>query len=201
MTGPGRHRSEVVLLLVDFLNFMNFPTAPALAPHALRAARQAAALKARVRRSGHAVIYANDNFGHWESDIQAVVERCRERGGASRRLAELLAPQDGDRSVLKPRHSAFYGTPLDFLLDELGTRRLILAGLTADSCIMFTAHDAYLRGHALWIPADCVAAPQPRHAKAALEHMQRVLKASIKPSATPLARAWPKIARDATPAG
>ena len=27
-------------------------------------------------------------------------------------------------------HSAFYGTPLEFLLGELGTRRLVIAALT-----------------------------------------------------------------------
>jgi nicotinamidase-related amidase len=196
----GRAGGATVLLLVDFLNFMDFPTAHALAPHALRAARHAAALKARLRRAHVPVIYANDNFGHWESDIRAVVATCRERGGASRKLADLLAPQAGDRSVLKPRHSAFFGTPLDFLLDELGASRLILAGLTADSCIMFTAHDAYLRGYELWIPSDCVAAPEPRHARTALDHMRRVLKASIGPSSTPLARAWPQRPRKRAPA-
>jgi nicotinamidase-related amidase len=183
-------RSRTVLLLVDFLNFMDFDTASLLAPHALRAAKATAALKTRLRRARVPVIYANDNFGHWESDIDAVVATCRARGGASQQLVEQLAPDAGDRSVLKPRHSAFFGTPLEFLLGDLGARQLVIAGLTADSCVMFTAHDAYVRGYALWIPADCVAAARPRYARAALDHMERVLKASIAPSKTPLAAAW-----------
>ncbi len=190
-TAAARRRAQTVLVLVDFLNFMDFPTAPALAAHAVRAARHAARLKARLRRAGVPAIYANDNFGHWESDVDAIVATCRERGGAAAALAQLMAPQPGDRSVLKPRHSAFYGTPLDFLLDEIGARRLVLAGLTADSCVMFTAHDAYLRDYALWIPRDCVAAPQPRHTRAALDHMARVLKATTSPSSTPSGRVWP----------
>lgn len=188
--------ARAVLLLVDFLNVMDFDTAEALAPHALKAAAKAAALKATLRRAGVPVIYANDNFGHWESDIHAVVETCRERGGAAGKLAALLAPEEGDRSVLKPRHSAFFGTPLDFLLEELEVRRLVLAGLTADSCIMFTAHDAYVRGYDLWIPGDCVAAAEPRHARASLEHMERVLKASVEPSTTPFTEVWPASAAE-----
>lgn len=178
------------LLIVDFLNFLDFPTARSLAPHALRAAHTTARLKTRLRRAGVPAIYANDNFGHWESDIRAIVATCRARGGASRQLADLLAPQQGDRSVLKPRHSAFYGTPLGFLLGELGVRRLVLAGVTTDSCIMFTAHDAYVRDYPLWIPADCTAAADPRHARTALDHMRRVLKAATPPSATPMATVW-----------
>jgi hypothetical protein len=38
--------------------------------------------------------------------------------GASAGMAKLLAPRPGNHSILKPRHSAFFGTPLEFLLDE-----------------------------------------------------------------------------------
>ncbi|HVE48430.1 MAG TPA: isochorismatase family cysteine hydrolase [Casimicrobiaceae bacterium] len=179
-------RASTVLLLVDFLNFMDFPTARSLAPHAIRAARAAKALKLRLARQHVPAIYANDNFGHWESDIHAVVDTCIERGGASRELAQLMAPQRDDRSVLKPRHSAFFGTPLEFILAEMGVRRLIIAGLTTDSCVMFTAHDAYLRDYAIWVPSDCVASARPAHTRQALSHMQRVLKAKVAPSTTSL---------------
>jgi len=183
-------RSSTVLLLVDFLNFMDFDDAEALAPHAIRAARAAKALKKRLKRARVPAIYANDNFGHWESDMRAVVQTCIDRGGASRALAELMAPDEDDRFVLKPRHSAFFGTPLEFLLDEMGARRLVITGLTADSCVMFTAHDAYLRNYAIWVPADCVAAVRAAYARQAIAHMQRVLKASVVPSTMPLSRAF-----------
>jgi nicotinamidase-related amidase len=178
-------RTATVLLLVDFLNFMDFRSARLLAPHALRAARHARELKRRLARSQVPAIYANDNFGQWESDFQAVVETCIARGGAARKLAELMAPEPDDRSVLKPRHSAFYGTPLEFLLDDLNAKRLVIAGLTADSCVMFTAHDAYVRGYRIWVPSDCVAATKPQYTRASLEHMARVLKASTVPSTMP----------------
>ena len=183
-------RTSTVLLLVDFLNFMDFGSARALAPHALRAAKRALALKQRLARSRVPAIYANDNFGHWESDIHAIVDTCIARGGAARQLAEMMAPAPGDRSVLKPRHSAFFGTPLEFLLKDLGVRRLVVTGLTTDSCIMFTAHDAYLRGYRIWVPSDCVGAAKPDFTRNSLAHMRRVLKASTLPSTTPLNRAF-----------
>ncbi|HVE49478.1 MAG TPA: cysteine hydrolase [Casimicrobiaceae bacterium] len=173
---------STALLLVDFLNFMDFSDARPLAPHALRAAVKARALKARLARARIPVIYANDNFGYWESDIHAIVDHCISRGGAARRLAELIAPQQGDHSVLKPRHSAFFGTPLEFLLKELSIDRLVITGLTTDSCVMFTAHDAYLRGYRIWVPRDCVAAAKPLYTQHALAHIARVLKGSTLPS-------------------
>lgn len=173
-------RERPALLLIDFMNPFDFDGADALAPRAVRAAQRTAALKASLRRGHVPVIYANDNFGRWESDFDAVVKRCIDRGGASARIARMLAPSPGDRSILKPRHSAFFGTPLGFLLEELAVNRLVLTGIAADSCIMFTAHDAYLRKYALRIPGDCVASEQDEYRRAALAYMARTLKADVK---------------------
>ena len=172
-------RARVALLLIDFMNPFAFPNGAALARHAIGAARRTAALKARMRAWRAPVIYANDNFGRWESDFEAVVAHCLSCGGASAQIARVLAPAPGDRSILKPRHSAFFGTPLEFLLDELSVDRLVLTGLAADSCIMFTAHDAHLRKYALRIPADCVASERDSYRRAALVYLARMLKADV----------------------
>ena len=185
-TGTTRRggKRRTALLLIDFMNPLDFDGARSLAPRALKAASCAATLKKRMRAMRAPVIYANDNFGRWESDFKAVVAECERRGGTSAKMARLLAPSPDDRSVLKPRHSAFFGTPLDFLLDELGVGRLVLAGLAADSCIMFTAHDAYLRKYGLWIPSDCVASQKDAWRREALAYMARVLDARTQPLAT-----------------
>ena len=101
-------------------------------------------------------------------------------------MVELLQPAADDLSILKPRHSAFYGTPLEFLLDELKVRRLILTGIAADICVLFTAHDAYLRKFELWVPSDCVAAESNIACRDAMLHMRTVLKAT-----TATSSAWP----------
>jgi nicotinamidase-related amidase len=174
-------QARAALLLIDFMNPFDFDGAASLAPRAVRAAKRTAALKRRMQADRAPVIYANDNFGRWESDFEAVVEHCRSRGGASATIADMLAPSEGDRSILKPRHSAFFGTPLEFLLDELAVTRLVLTGLAADSCVMFTAHDAYLRKYELWIPGDCVASERDAYRRDALAHMARTLKANVDP--------------------
>ena len=55
----------------------------------------------------------------------------------------------------------------------------VLAGLAADSCVMFTAHDAYLRKYALRIPGDCVASERDSYRRAALAYLARMLKADV----------------------
>lgn len=174
---PGR-----ALLLVDFINLFDFDGAEALAKRAVPAARNAAKLRQRAADAGIPCIYANDNFGQWRSEFSRVVEECRKRGGEAREIAELLAPGPNDYSILKPRHSAFYGTPLEFLLEELEAGALVIAGLSTDMCVSATAQDAYVRKFKLWVPSDCVAADTEEHEQQALDHMRRTMKADIRPS-------------------
>lgn len=176
-----RKRNASALLLVDFLHLLVGEGGPRLSIAAVRAARHAAALKARAVQARLPVIYANDNFGGWRSDFPSLVKACKEKPGGPRDLARLLEPGDGDYSVLKPRHSAFYGTPLEFLLEELQVRNLILAGLETDVCIMYTADDAYMRKYALWVPRNCVASRSADRHAAALGLMKTNLKAQTRP--------------------
>lgn len=179
---PALPRSPVVLLLVDFINPLDFDGAADLAPGAHEAARACQALRRRCAGRGIPTVYANDNYGLWRSDFHGVWQRCLRRGGVATQLARTLRPRRGDITVLKPRHSAFYATPLDLLLKQLHCKRLIITGLAADSCVLFSAMDAYLRGHALWVPEDCTAAESEDSKQQALDHMRRVLKAETRPA-------------------
>ena len=170
------------MLLVDFINPFDFDDSEKLEARAVPAARRTAELKRRASAAGIACIYANDNFGRWRSEFSRVVAECVDRGGTSRAIADLLAPTPEDFSILKPRHSAFYGTPLEFLLDELGVDILVVAGLSADMCVSATAQDAYVRQFRLRVPSDCVAADTAAHEAQALDHMQRTMKADVRPS-------------------
>lgn len=174
--------SRRVLLLVDFINPLSFPGAEELAPAALEAATATAQLKHRMQARGFRSIFVNDNFGQWRSDFKTLAGECRRAGGAARGLVSQLKPHPDDLMVLKPRHSAFYATPLDLLLDELGARELVVTGLATDFCVMCTAMDAYVRGYKVWVPEDCTAAESPRQKHEALAWMQSVLKARVSPA-------------------
>src|SRR2546430_5765703 len=175
-------RPRAALILIDFINRLSFPQGKVLLPHAVDAARRTATLKRRARASRIPVIYANDNFGNWRSQFSELVAGCLDSRCNGRKLVALLSPEAEDYVLLKPRHSAFFDTPLDFLLNELGVDTLVLTGLTTELCVTFTAHDAHIRKYRQWIPADCVASAVPREKAAALRHLKHVLGASTSPS-------------------
>lgn len=177
---PDSH--PVALLLVDVINPCDFPEADGFLLHAIPAARNIAALKRRANEAGVPVIYANDNFGRWRSDLKAVVERCMEPGCKGMPLCHALRPGVRDYFVLKPKHSAFYSTTLDILLRSLQTRSLVICGFAANICVLFTANDAYMRDLRLLVPSDCVASNTKEVNEGALAQMTMVLKADVGPS-------------------
>jgi nicotinamidase-related amidase len=180
--GSAPDKSPVALLLIDVVNDLDFPEADQLLRFALPMARRIAALKEKARRAGVPVVYVNDNFGRWRSDLNAQVSHCTEDGSRGKPVVELLRPGEEDYFVLKPKHSGFFSTTLDTLLEYLGTRSVVLTGMAANICVLFTANDAYMRDLKLVVPADCVASNTEEENQYALAQMARVLKADTRPS-------------------
>ena len=181
--GNVPENSPVVLLLIDVINDMEFPGAEKLVRQALPMARRLAALKKRARKAGVPAIYVNDNFGRWQSDFHRVVEHCLNDGVRGEEVARILQPADDDYFVLKPKHSAFYATTLDTLLEYLGAKTLILTGIAGNICILFSANDAYMRDFHLIVPSDCVASNTKKENDNALAQIRKVLKGDVRPSA------------------
>lgn len=100
-----------------------------------------AALKRRAWAPGIPAVYINDNFGRWQSKFDDIVKHSLEDGMRGRPFVEQLIPDTCDYFVLKPKHSGFYQTPLELLLKHLGARRLILTGVSTNSCVLFTANE------------------------------------------------------------
>jgi nicotinamidase-related amidase len=149
--------------------------------NAINAARNIASLKSRARSAGIPVIYVNDNYGLWKNDFDATLE-CAARSERGKQIVDLLRPDKDDYYVLKPQRSGFFATPLDVLLTSLDISDLIITGITADICVLFTAHDAYMRGYRISVPADCTAAADSETCSTALDMLRRTADADIKPS-------------------
>jgi len=164
------------------INDLEFDSGGELLKHALPMAENLARLKRRAGAAGIPIIYVNDNFGRWQSDFNKLLKHCLEDEVCGQPLAEILRPDNEDYFVLKPKHSGFFSTTLDILLDYLQVKTLILTGLTGDICVLFTANDAYMRDFNLVVPSDCVASNDPEENRHALETMRRLLKADTRSS-------------------
>jgi nicotinamidase-related amidase len=170
----------IALILIDVLTTFHFPDGDAILEGALIMRDALVRLKARAREVGIPVLYVNDNFGDWRSEKEVLMGRCLEAKGAQ--FVQPLLPDGEDYFVLKPMHSAFYMTPLEVLLQHPQVETLILTGLTSNSCITVTAHDANMRGFEIHIPRDCSCARNVEEHTQALEQLKAMVGADLRRS-------------------
>ena len=171
--------SGSALLLIDVINDLAFPGSDGLIAQAEPMALRLAALKRRAKAAGLPTIYINDNFGQWRSDFRHIVAHCTRRSCPGRLVAQRLRPTNRDYFVLKPKHSGFFDTTLETLLESLKVRRIILAGIAGNICVLFTANDAYMRDFKVIAPADCIVSNTSADNEYALNQISSVLKGTV----------------------
>jgi nicotinamidase-related amidase len=181
-TRHRRHGAEgeggaTALLVVDMLNAYEHPEADRLAERVADALPGVRRLLERAGEGETPVIYVNDNYGDWNSSSEELAKQAM--AGAHPELVEPLLPREGQSFVVKARHSAFYETPLEYLLDQMGVGRLVFSGQVTEQCILYSALDAYVRHFDVVIATDAVAAIYDDLGDAALQLMERNMGADL----------------------
>lgn len=174
-------KAGTALLLIDVINDFEFEGGEELFELAMHVGEQIAQLKTRAKAAGIPAIYVNDNFGKWQSDLNKIVRHCLEDGVRGEPFVRQVLPDEDDYFVLKPKHSGFYCTSLDLLLTHLPAHNLILTGIAGNNCVLFTANDAYMRDFKLFIPSNCSVSETQEENEYALQQMEKVLKADVRP--------------------
>jgi len=132
----GRHRDEgprrAAVVVVDMINPYRHPEADRLAPRVSEALDGVRRLIRRAHEAEVPLVYVNDNYGDWNSSAKELAEQAL--GGSHPELVEPILPEGGHSFVIKARHSAFYETPLEYLLDQMGVGRLVLCGQVTEQC-------------------------------------------------------------------
>lgn len=136
---------------------------------------------AKARELGMAVFHVRRSYAPDGSDVEPVRYRTWLAGGRplcvegddpdSLDSPDLLKPADGDRILVKPRFSAFFGTPLDDVLKRAGIGTVALIGTTTPNCIRSTCYDALSLNYNVAIIEDCTSSRTPEVQRANIEDM------------------------------
>jgi len=169
--------SRTALIVTDMLNRYEHEDADRLMESVREVVPNVSALIESARRADALIVYVNDNHDDWSAGRAELVEWAM--AGAEPSLVEPIIPDQEFPFVVKARHSTFYETQLDYLLRRQEVRRLVLAGQVTEQCILYSALDAYVRHYEVTIPRDAVAHIHPELASAAIEMMQRNMRAHI----------------------
>ena len=172
--------SRTALIVVDMLNSYEHPDAEKLTRSVEQVLPQMRALVDRAREQDVLTIYVNDNFGAWNSNRDELLETALRSEYAH--LVEPLPPGEDTLFVVKARHTIFFQTPLEYLLNQEDVDRVVLAGQVTEQCILYSALDAYVRELEVVIPRDAIAHIHDDLAEAALRMMEVNMSAEIVPA-------------------
>lgn len=179
---PVEAAGHTALIVIDMINDLAFEGSEDLREPARAAARAIADLRDAADAAGVPTIYVNDNYDQWHSERSRLIEHALRHEGDTHPLVHRLHPRDEDYFVIKPQFSGFYATNLPVLLPRLQASRLVLTGVAADICVLFTAADAHMREYELWVPADTVASEDDQRTRWALEIMENSMGAETRPT-------------------
>ncbi len=168
-------KENTALIIIDMINSFDFSNGDVLAKHTKDIIKPVKELVSLSRDQNIPIIYVNDHYNLWKADYKAIYMKCKNE--KSTEILESIYPETQDYFLIKPKHSAFFGTALNTLLHQLQVKHLILTGIAGNICVLFTANDAYMREFTLHIPEDCIASVSKQDNEYALEMMRNVLKA------------------------
>ena len=132
--------------------------------------------KARARRIP--IIYVCDSHSPDDPEIRVWGEHSMAGTKGSKVVPE-LKPEKGEPVLTKNTYDIFSNTKLDGLLRKKDIKELILTGVVTDICIQNSAAGAFFRGYTVIVPEDCVASPDKKAHKYALDYMKRIYGAKI----------------------
>jgi ureidoacrylate peracid hydrolase len=86
------------------------------------------------------------------------------KGSFDARVVDELAPADDEIVFPKTSSSVFISTNIDYVLRNLGTKYLIIAGCLTDQCVDSAVRDACDLGYLVTVPTDaCATLSAERH--------------------------------------
>jgi ureidoacrylate peracid hydrolase len=86
------------------------------------------------------------------------------KGSPDALMVDELAPGEDEMVFAKTSSSVFISTNIDYVLRNLGTRYLIIAGCLTDQCVDSSVRDACDLGYIVTVPTDaCVTLSAERH--------------------------------------
>jgi nicotinamidase-related amidase len=178
------------LLIVDMINDLQLEEGRRMAIETLPVSNIIAKLRTAATKSGVPVVYVNDNYGLWHRDQVGIVDYCMRPNSNGKDIVRKLRPRKRDYFVVKPHFSGFYATNLPVLLPRLGVSRLILTGIAADVCVLFTAADAHMRDYELWLPRDATAGTRPERKAWVIDMLENHMKAETAPASDMPLQDW-----------
>jgi len=90
-------------------------------------------------------------------------------GSWGAQIVDELTPQESDHTVMKKAYGAFFQTPLDRILRNLGIKKLVMTGVATNFCVETTTREAVAYGYDVILVSDAATTFDPEGHQATLK--------------------------------
>jgi len=156
----------MALLIIDMLNDF-FRQHAHLAEQRTRLTAATNTLVVAFRDHGQPVLWVRQEFA---PDLHDAFLEMRKHnlhvtiaGTDGCELLPELDHRPTDKTIIKKRYSAFFGTELDEALRLVKPDRLVIAGINTHACVRATVIDAYQRDYEVVLAGECIASYDEAH--------------------------------------
>jgi nicotinamidase-related amidase len=171
--------ARTALLVIDMQDeFLRPEWSPFWVPAATRMMPEVASLVATSREAGIPVIWTMFDDTHNGKDRPASLSMLTHgapewtRPGPAQ-IEDGLGWLATDITIRKPSYGAFYDTPLDTILRNLGCDTVIITGTLTNYCCGTTARQAYERGYKVVFASDLTATDDESRQEAELAVLRK----------------------------
>lgn len=171
----SKEKPRSALVVVDMLKDHLTPGRPSEVPRARDIVPALAKRIEDARKEGMPVVFIVDQHDADDPDLE-MWGAHNIRGTDGPEIWPELNPSPNDRVVAKSTYSAFVGSNLQSVLDELKVETLVLTGCLTELGMLATATDAMQRGFVVDVPPDSQAGSSPE-----LEHVAMGLMRVLAP--------------------
>lgn len=96
------------------------------------------------------------SVGRWQGKNRRAREDLREEWSRANEIVQEIAPQEGDVIIRKQKPSAFFGTPLMSMLNEIHADSVLVTGCTTSGCVRASVIDAFSYNFRVSVIEECV---------------------------------------------
>lgn len=132
----------------------------------------------RKKKQGCEILFLADNHKKNDLEFKMFPKHCIEGTDETNVIEELREFLTSNNCIKKTRYSGLFGTKLEETLDAIKPDEIILVGIYADICVLYTAADLRNRDFKVTIPRDC-AMTLTGIDEAIFKHMKDILGVNI----------------------
>ena len=133
----------------------------------------------RETEAGSRILFISDHHDPDDLEFQIFPVHCVKGTSEPDVIPELSRFVTGGNVVPKNRYSGFFNTDLEQRLERLRPDKLVICGVCTDICVLHTTSDARNRDYTVEVPTDCVASFDPEAHGWALQHLEKILGATV----------------------